>query len=92
MGTKINPPNLTSVPYELYKQKLLAWREVTDLSKEKQGVALALSLPEEDKNKIQEKVFNQIGLDQLKRDDGLDILIQFLDSILLKDELSDSFE
>ena len=92
MGTKINPPNLTLVPYELYKQKLLAWREVTDLSKEKQGVAIALSLPEEDKNKIQEKVFNQIGLDQLKRDDGLDILIQFLDSILLKDELSDSFE
>ena len=92
MGTKINPPNLTSVPYELYKQKLLAWREVTDLSKEKQVVAIALSLPEEDKNKIQEKVFNQIGLDQLKRDDGLDILIQFLDSILLKDELSDSFE
>ena len=92
MGTKINPPNLTSVPYELYEQKLLAWREVTDLSKEKQGVAIALSLPEEDKNKIQEKVFNQIGLDQLKRDDGLDILIQYLDSILLKDELSDSFE
>ena len=63
MTTKINPPNLTSVPYEPYKQKLLAWSEVTDLSKDKQGVAIALSLPEEDKNKIQEKVFNQIGLD-----------------------------
>ena len=44
MGTKINPPNLTSVPYELYKQKLLASREVTDLSREKQAIAIALFL------------------------------------------------
>lgn len=92
MATKINPSNLTSVAYELYKQKLLAWHGVIDLSKDKQGVAIALSLPEEDNNRIQEKVFNQIGLDQLKRDDGFDILIRFLDSILLKDELSDSFK
>ena len=91
MATKINPPNLTSVPYELYKQKLLAWREVTDLSKDKQGAAIALSLPE-DKNKIQEKVFNEIGLDKLKQDDGLDTLIQFLDGFLLQDELSYSLE
>ena len=49
-----SPRPLTSLPYELYKQKLLAWREVTDLSKDKQGVAIALSLPEEDKTKIQE--------------------------------------
>ena len=92
MATKMSPPNLTSVPYKLYKQTLLAWREVTDLSKDKQGVVIALSLPQEDKNKIQEKVFNEIGLDKLKQDDGLHTLIQFLDGILLKDELSDSLE
>ena len=80
------------MPYELYKQKLLAWREVTDLSKDKLGVAIALSLPEEDKNKIQEKGFNEIGFDKLKQDDGVDTLIQFLDGILLKDELRDSLE
>ena len=62
MGTKINPPNLTSVPYELYKQKLLAWREVTDLSKEKQGVAIALSLPEEDTNKFKKKFSTRLDL------------------------------
>ena len=92
MATKITLPNLTSVPYELYKQKVLAWREVTDLNKDKQDVAVALSLPEEDKTKIQKKVFNKIGLDKLKQDDGLDTLIQFLEGILLKDELSDSLE
>ena len=92
MATMINPPNLTSVSYELYKQKLLAWREVTDLSKDKQCDAIALSLPEDDKNKIQEKVFSQTGLEDVKKEDGLDTLINFLDSQLMKDELSDSLE
>lgn len=92
MTTKINPPCLTSKPYELYKQELLAWREVTDLSKEKQGVAIALSLPEDDKNQIREKVFDQISLSDLKKQDGLDTLIKFLDIHLKKDELADSLE
>ena len=49
MSTKVNPPGLRYKPYELYKQELLAWREITDLCKEKQGVAIALSLPDDDK-------------------------------------------
>ena len=58
MATKINPPGLTSKSYELYKQELLLWREVTDLSKETQGALIALSLPEDDKNRIKEKKFS----------------------------------
>ena len=33
------------------------------------------SCTEEDKNRIREKVFEQIKLDDLKKDDGLDTLI-----------------
>ena len=36
--------------------------------------------------KFKKKVFNQIGLDQIKTDGDLYILIRFLDSILLKEE------
>ena len=78
--------------YELYRQELLAWREVTPLRKDKQGVAIASSLPEDDQTQIREKVFEQISLDDLKKEDGLDTLITFLDSHLKKDELSDSQE
>ena len=92
MGTKINPPNFASERYELYREKLLAWRDVTDLPTEKQGIVIALTLPDDDKNKIQEKVFNQIGRENLKQENGLDTLINFLDSQLVKDELSDSLE
>ena len=92
MAMRINPPCLTSKSYERYKLELLAWREVTDISRFKQGIVIALSLPEDDKNHIKEKVFTQINLDDLKKEDGLDKLIKFLDTHLKKDELTDSIE
>ena len=58
MAAKINPPTFSkSNSYELYKQELLAWKEITDLDKRKQGVAIALTLPEDDEMQIREKVF-----------------------------------
>ena len=38
--------------YERYRQELLAWKKITDRSKDKQGVVIALSLPEEDEKKF----------------------------------------
>ena len=43
--------------YERFKQELLAWREITELSKEKQGIAVALTHPVNDEKQIREKVF-----------------------------------
>ena len=42
--------------------------------------------------KIKDKVFDQISLDELKGEDGLNILIAFLDIHLGKDDLADSIE
>ena len=84
MATRIDPPSLRTKGYELYRHELLAWREVTDLWKDKQVVAIALSLPEDDKTQIREKVFEQISLDDLKIEDGPDTLITFSDSHIKK--------
>ena len=92
MATKIDPLNLKTKGHELYRQELLALREVTDIRKDKQGVAIALSLPEDDKTQIREKVFEQISLDDLKKEDGLNTLITFFDSHLKNDDLTDSLE
>ena len=62
------------------------------ISRFKQGIVIALSLPENDENQIREKVFTQISLYDLKREDGLDKLIKFLDTHLKKDEITDSIE
>ena len=93
MATRINPPAFNKDKnYERYKQELLAWKEITDLRQDKQGIAIALSLPEDDESKIREKVFDQIALDDLKSDDGLTVLLNFLDKHLAKDDLTDSLE
>ena len=51
-----------------------------------------MSLPENDKTQIREKVFDQIPIDDLKEDDGLNTLIAFLDDHLKKDDLADGLE
>ena len=91
MSMKINPPHLVGKSYERYRVELEAWREDTELDKNKQGIAIALTFPENDENHIREKVFDEIPVADLKRD-GLDILISFLDKKLLKDDLVDSWE
>ena len=88
MTTRINPPSLgKGKTYEHFKQEVLAWREITDLAKTKQRIAIALSLTEDDECKITDKVFDQISLEDLKSEDGLDRLIGFLDKYLGQDDL-----
>ena len=53
---------------------------------------VALSLPEDDETDLQERVFDQILLLDLKTDDGLTILLNFLDKYFGKDEFVDSLE
>ena len=47
---------------------------MTDLSKEKQGVAIALSLPEDDTSGIRDKIFNELTLASLNNENGGDTL------------------
>ena len=78
MATEIRIPTLTgSRNYELWKLQTQAWTVVTELSKEKQAVVVALSLPEYGKNKIKEKVFGELKLDDLNSDNGISILFDF---------------
>ena len=88
-----NPPALVKGKcFEIYRKKILAWGELTDLPKSKQGIVVALSLPENHETHIRERVLDQIPLKDLKTDDGLTILLNFLDKHCGKDELVDSLE
>ena len=88
MATEIRIPKLTgSRNYELWKLQTQAWTFVTEMSKEKQALAVALNLPEDDKWKIKEKVFGELELDVLNSENGMSVLFEFLDEYLLEDEL-----
>ena len=75
MAMRINPPVFSKdKSYERYKQELQAWNTVTDVDKKKRGVAIALSLPEE--CNIREKVFDEVSIEDLNKENGPDVLNQ----------------
>ena len=91
-SVKLNPPQFKGKTYERYKTELAAWREVTTLEKKQQGIAVALTLPEDDSTGIRETVFEEMDLAVLKADDGFEKLVEFFDKKLGKDDLADSLE
>ena len=92
MATEFSPPLLTEkTDYELWKLETQAWTVVTDISQEKQAVAVALNLPGDDKRMIKEKVFDELGLSALNSENGMSNLFDFLDRYLLEDELMSSW-
>ena len=88
MASYKNPPEFNSKlkPYDRYVEELRAWCIVSDLEKKKQGVAIALSLPENDPSNIRDKVFNELTLASLNNDAGVRTLITYLDKLFLRDE------
>ena len=93
MGSKIEIPKFSSKkPYDRYKVELEAWSLATETKKEKQGLVVALSLPEDDESQIRDKVFSEIDLSALNGEDGLDLLMGYLDKQFGKDDLTVTYE
>ena len=78
---KVPPVFTTNKPYSRWVDEIKAWQALTDLDAKKRGIAIALSLPEEGKNSIRDKVFSELTVDVLNADDGVEKLILFMDKI-----------
>ena len=93
MTAVINPSLLTKKKsYEQWKIETLAWTEITDVSREKQAITVALLLPEKHECGIAEKVFGELELKELKKENGISTLLEFLDIHLKKDEMTGTLE
>ena len=64
---KIKAPAYKESNYEHYCLKFIAWQEVTDIPKRKQGITIVLSLPEETECSICEKIFDKLSIANLKQ-------------------------
>ena len=61
---------------------------LSQLQKDKQVIAIALSFPEKDNSNIRDKVFSEINMDDLKKEDGTKTLIRSMDGVFKKVELT----
>ena len=79
-------------PYERYKTEVEVWSKVCDVEKSKHGMIVALSLPEDSKSEIRDKVFSELDTDTLNGEGGLKALLEYLDTQFGKDDLSETYE
>lgn len=89
------PPDLNDCKnYEAFKRELAAWEAVTDLAKTKQGNYIALTLPNKSKfgNDLKERVFESVSAADLKSEEGLQKVIEFLDKEIGKNAVDDIIE
>ena len=89
---KVPPAFTEQKSYSRWIEEIKAWQALTDLDKKKQGLAIALSLPEEGQSSVRDKVFSEINAGDLNAHDGVKKLTDFLDKIFKKDELSEAYE
>ena len=73
-------------------KELKAWTSVTDLMKEKQGAAVALSFSENDLSQIRDEIFNELEIEVLKKETGMATLIEFMGKLFKKNELTEVYE
>ena len=92
MSMKIKARAYKESNYERYPFEIMAWREVTDIPKKKQGIAIALSLPEETECSIREKIFDELSIAQLEADVGFETFIEFFDEKLKKEDIADGWD
>ena len=91
---KLEPPSFVSdkKSYEAYKRELKVWSIATGVSKDKQALVVALSLPEDHESNIKQKVFAEIETEKLNSDDGMDTMIKFFDDRFMKDSFVVAYE
>lgn len=83
------PPKFdeSKTSYETWKNEVEIWRQMTELDKKKQALALALSLTD----KARETAL-EVNVDQLEKDDGVKTLLKALDGVFLKEDKDLTYE
>ena len=77
--------------YEWWKTEIKAWEFVTDVPRATRGIAIALSLPDNDSSKMRAS-FDEISIGDLGKEPGIKSLLDFMDLKPGKEDLKDSLE
>ena len=89
MASKCPPPKLIddAAGYAEYKKQLQRWSRITKVEQKKQAEVVLYALKDHHSG-IQEKIDTTLGDQIVDKDDGLEKLIEYLDSIYEMDEMT----
>ena len=74
-STRVAVPEFSEEQFKTYMEEVMLWREVCDVPKAKQGIVLWLNLPRDHSSNIKELIMAEIGIDELKTENGIERLI-----------------
>ena len=75
----------------MFEIELELWAAATTIDKDKQGITIALSLPDDDKLHLRSTVLDKIDKKKLKSADGLETLTAVLKELLGEDQIEDGW-
>ncbi len=75
----------------MFELELELWAAATTIDKDKQGITIALSLPDDDKLHLRSTVLDKIDIKLLKSATGLDTLKAVLKELLGEDQIEDGW-
>lgn len=92
MSLKVAPPAFKSgeKSFERWRTEVELWEAITDLPAEKRGIAVALSIPENEL--IRQQVMEEMEKADLSKADGLEALLNFMELKLGKDDIQDCLD
>ena len=92
--SKIKVPVFDSVnkSYDMYCQEIDMWKIITKVDVKQRGVILAYELPLDDPSDIRSKLFNEVNLDDLNADNGLEVFITYMDKHFKTDDLTETYQ
>ena len=90
--TPVTPVLKVGTVYEDWKLEVGAWQELTELPKMKQGLMLTMAISDNHPMGLKHKVLGpSVGMDNLKKEQGVAKLFEYLDGILLQDKFVDLY-
>ena len=78
---RITVPKFSSTNFKAYMEEVEVWTELCGLPKEQQGIMLWFQLPRDHPSDIKEKIINEIGKDDLKKEDGVEKFIAAMNDV-----------
>ena len=83
----VHTPKLDKEKFTSYKNEVEFWQDAVGVDLKKQASILLLALPNEEGDNLRDQVLEHFEPKDLKKDDGVDILLTFLEKKYGKDEM-----
>ena len=89
---RVPAPAFDSEEFEMYMAELSVWKKVCGIPSKEQGMILWYSLPAKHASDIKSKIINEVGLDNLEKEDGVDKFVEAMESAFKAEDEVKSYD